>query len=124
MAFKNSRGLIVDAHYTREEVKKPIKSEVTVEKIDTIPGSTSGAGSGDFLQYRNLRRHEQARLEQMEIQHSLQKARTEFELLRDDRRSKLAAQQRRSAKNRTHKKHRAKQFKRQQKSIEDKQSPA
>lgn len=45
---------------------KFISTSVSVEKTQNTQGSTAGAGSGDFHQYRQLRRKERYRLVQME----------------------------------------------------------
>jgi len=87
-AVRNKKGLIVGAGYTRDEVKRPITSRVTVEKVESIPGSTAGAGSGDFHQYRHLRRHEIGRLELMEKEYKERVEREQFELTKEYRRSK------------------------------------
>ena len=42
--------------------------KVMVEKVENIHGSTAGAGSGDFQQYRQLRRKERYRLVRMEAE--------------------------------------------------------
>ncbi|OMJ71133.1 hypothetical protein SteCoe_30744 [Stentor coeruleus] len=82
-AQKNKQGLIVNVEYAKEEVRRPIITQVIVEKIENLPGSTTGAGSGDFHQYRNLKRREEARLEMMEIEYRERKIREEFERLRE-----------------------------------------
>lgn len=87
-AIRNKKGLIVGAGYTRDEVKRPITSRVTVEKVESIPGSTAGAGSGDFHQYRHLRRHEIGRLELMEKEYKERVEREQFELTKEYRRAK------------------------------------
>jgi hypothetical protein len=45
---------------------KFIPTTIKVEKTQNTSGSTAGAGSGDFHQYRQLRRKERYRLVQME----------------------------------------------------------
>ena len=82
-AQRNKQGLIVNAGYTKDEVRRPIMTQVVVEKIENLPGSTAGAGSGDFHQYRNLKRREEARLEIMELEYRERKIREEFEHLRE-----------------------------------------
>jgi len=82
MSRKDQYGLIVGVNYTEEEVKRPIKSKVVVEKVENIPGSNAGAGSGDFLQYRNFKRREEARLELMEKEYRDNQIKSEFEQLR------------------------------------------
>jgi ATPase subunit of ABC transporter with duplicated ATPase domains len=82
-AQRSKNGLIVNVGYTKDEVRKPIMSQVIVEKIENLPGSTAGAGSGDFHQYRNLKRREEARLELMEIDYRERKIKEEFEQLKE-----------------------------------------
>jgi hypothetical protein len=81
-AIRDKHGLVVGAAYTREEVRRPITSRVVVEKVDSLPGSTAGAGSGDFHQYRNIRRREMFRLEMMDKDFQEAKLKEEFEVLR------------------------------------------
>ena len=98
-AQRNKQGLIVNAGYTKDEVRRPIMTQVVVEKIENLPGSTAGAGSGDFHQYRNLKRREEARLEAMEIEYRERKVREEFEQLKEmHKQQSLNATARRAAK--------------------------
>lgn len=55
--------------YAHMEAKRPIKSNVTVEKVENITNSSIAAGSEDFIQYKNSRRIEMVRLKNMEIAH-------------------------------------------------------
>lgn len=83
-AERNKKGLIINVPYAKEEVRRPIVSKVIVEKIESLPGSTAGAGSGDFLQYRNLKKREEARVEQMEIEYRQKLQQDEFNRIRND----------------------------------------
>lgn len=40
-------------HFNRDIDDKP---SIYVEKLESIPGSTSGAGSGEYYNYKNRRR--------------------------------------------------------------------
>ena len=48
--------------------------------MDNVHGSTAGAGSGDFHQYRQLRRKERYRLIKMEVESRREKEKDEYEL--------------------------------------------
>jgi hypothetical protein len=65
--------------------QKFISTTVSVEKTQTNVGSTAGAGSGDFHQYRQLRRKERYRLVQMEAESRKAQALQEHEAQRQDR---------------------------------------
>lgn len=63
---------------------KFISTSVNVEKTQNTLGSTAGAGSGDFHQYRQLRRKERYRLVQMEATARRQQAVVEHQHTRED----------------------------------------
>ena len=81
-AERSKKDSVINASYAKEESIRPIITKVIVEKIESLPGSTAGAGSGDFLQYRNLKKKEEARIEQMEIEYRQKLQQDEFERIR------------------------------------------
>ena len=107
-AQRNKQGLIVNAGYTKDEVRRPIMTQVVVEKIENLPGSTAGAGSGDFHQYRNLKRREEARLEAMELDYRDRKVNEEFEQLKEMYKQQSLAVTAKKARKRQNKKERKK----------------
>ena len=115
---RNKQSLIVNVGYTKEEVKKPITTQVVIEKIENLPGSTSGAGSGDFHQYRNLKRREEARLELMELEYREKKQKEEFDQIRENHKQKIEANKLKKSLKRQKKKERKKLMKEIQKSEE------
>ena len=48
--------------------------------VKHVSGSTAGAGSGDFHQYRNSRRFEQDRLNKMEEENEQEQQKREYEV--------------------------------------------
>lgn len=114
---RNKQGLIVGVSYTSSEVRRPIMTQVVVEKIETLPGNTAGAGSGDFHQYRSLKRREEARVEQMELEYRKRVAQEEFEKLKEMHKLECLAKTAKKSLKRKKKKERKKSLKQSQ--IED-----
>ncbi|GAQ92327.1 hypothetical protein KFL_009810020 [Klebsormidium nitens] len=79
-----------------EEKLRKITEEVPA-KVSNVSGSSAGAGSGDFHQYRAMRRWEQDRLARMEEDFKKKVAEAEFEKRRLER---LAAAEERTSKKR------------------------
>ncbi|KAL8129225.1 hypothetical protein V2J09_018380 [Rumex salicifolius] len=66
-------------------------------RVSNTSGSSAGSGSGDFHQYRQMRRKEQDRLARMEVDYQKRKEAAEFIMRREER---LKAAEERTAKKR------------------------
>jgi hypothetical protein len=66
-------------------------------RVSNTSGSSAGSGSGDFHQYRQMRRKEQDRLTRMDIDYNKRKVVAEFNMRREER---LKADEERTAKKR------------------------
>lgn len=51
-----------------EEAQKGGHQKISVEKVNNVSGSCAGAGSGDFHQYRAIRRSEMERMRSLEVE--------------------------------------------------------
>ncbi|KAK2405141.1 hypothetical protein P8452_10682 [Trifolium repens] len=80
-------------------------------RVSNTSGSSAGSGSGDFHQYRQMRRKEQDRLARMEVDYQRRKELAEFAMRREER---LKAAEERTAKKR------AKRQKKKQRKMEKK----
>ncbi|CAN0878885.1 PRKR-interacting protein 1 [Linum grandiflorum] len=80
-------------------------------RVSNTSGSSAGAGSGDFHQYRQMRRKEQDRLTRMDVDYQRRKEVAEFNMRREER---LKAAEERTAKKRS-KRQKKKQNKKQKK---------
>jgi len=81
------------------EVKLRRISEQVPVRISNTSGSSAGSGSGDFHQYRQMRRREQDRVHRMEIDYHKRMAEREFHQRREER---LREAEERTAKKRAH----------------------
>ncbi|KAK7390948.1 hypothetical protein VNO78_19173 [Psophocarpus tetragonolobus] len=107
--------------YTTPVVFKEEEEDLEVKLrriIDNVPvrvsntsGSSAGSGSGDFHQYRQMRRKEQDRLARMEVDYQKRKELAEFNLRREER---IKAAEERTAKKRA-KRQKKKQRKKEKK---------
>ncbi|XP_062193691.1 uncharacterized protein LOC133897128 [Phragmites australis] len=79
------------------EVKLRRIMENVPVRVSNTSGSSAGSGSGDFHQYRQMRRREQDRLSRMDADYQKRKEMAEFELRREER---LKAAEERTAKKR------------------------
>ncbi|CAL1388682.1 unnamed protein product [Linum trigynum] len=66
-------------------------------RVSNTSGSSAGAGSGDFHQYRQMRRKEQDRVARMEVDYLRRKEEAEFSMRREER---LKAEEEQRAKKR------------------------
>ncbi|XP_010244268.1 PREDICTED: PRKR-interacting protein 1-like [Nelumbo nucifera] len=91
--------------YTKPVPKEEEDLEVKLRRIiDHVPvrvsntsGSSAGSGSGDFHQYRQMRRKEQDRLARMDADYQKRKELAEFNMRREER---MKAAEERTAKKR------------------------
>ncbi|EFJ36625.1 hypothetical protein SELMODRAFT_403186 [Selaginella moellendorffii] len=67
------------------EIKLRRITEQVPVRISNTSGSSAGSGSGDFHQYRQMRRREQDRLARMEADYQRKKEQTEFAIRREAR---------------------------------------
>ncbi|KAI7753294.1 hypothetical protein M8C21_022090 [Ambrosia artemisiifolia] len=94
------------------EVKLRRILECVPVRVNNTSGSSAGSGSGDFHQYRQMRRKEQDRLTRMDIDFQKRKEVAEFNKRREER---LKATEERTAKKRL--KRQKKKQKKQQKKM-------
>ncbi|KAJ4966129.1 hypothetical protein NE237_017978 [Protea cynaroides] len=81
-------------------------------RVSNTSGSSAGSGSGDFHQYRQMRRKEQDRLARMDVDYEKRKELAEFNMRREER---MKAAEERTAKKRL-KRQKKKQKKKEKKS--------
>mmetsp|Transcript_6983 Transcript_6983/g.17878 ORF Transcript_6983/g.17878 Transcript_6983/m.17878 type:complete len:181 (-) Transcript_6983:60-602(-) len=62
--------------------------KVSMERVNNVSGSCAGAGSGDFHQYRAIRRAEQERLDELEKEKKMMKKQSEFEAQLEENRKR------------------------------------
>lgn len=94
------------------EVKLRRIIECVPVRVSNTSGSSAGSGSGDFHQYRQMRRKEQDRLARMDVDHQKRKEIAEFNSRREER---LKAAEERTAKKRM--KRQKKKLKKKEKKI-------
>nr|GLL23726.1 PRKR-interacting protein 1 [Ipomoea trifida]GMC81076.1 PRKR-interacting protein 1 [Ipomoea batatas]GME11048.1 PRKR-interacting protein 1 [Ipomoea batatas] len=94
------------------EIKLRRIIECVPVRVSNTSGSSAGSGSGDFHQYRQMRRKEQDRLARMDADYQKRKEMAEFNTKREER---LKAAEERTAKKRL-KRQKKKQRKKEKKS--------
>ncbi|KAJ8761138.1 hypothetical protein K2173_001194 [Erythroxylum novogranatense] len=106
LALGTAAGSTALVEYTAPAFKEEDEDlEVKLRRIiDNVPvrvsntsGSSAGAGSGDFHQYRQMRRKEQDRLARMDADYQKRKHLAEFNMRREER---IKAAEERTAKKR------------------------
>ncbi|KAE8716736.1 putative Myb domain protein 73 [Hibiscus syriacus] len=87
--------------FKEEEEDLEVKLRRIIEnvpvRVNNTSGSSAGSGSGDFHQYRQMRRKEQDRLARMDVDYQKRKEIAEFNMRREER---LKAGEERTAKKR------------------------
>ncbi|KAK9097316.1 hypothetical protein Sjap_022813 [Stephania japonica] len=106
--YKKSEPMIEDEDL---EVKLRRIIENVPVRVSNTSGSSAGSGSGDFHQYRQMRRKEQDRLARMEVDYQKRKELAEFSVRREER---MKAAEERTAKKRA-KRQKKKQRKKEKK---------
>lgn len=103
--------------FQEEEEDIEIKLRRIIEnvpvRVSNTSGSSAGSGSGDFHQYRQMRRKEQDRIARMDADFQRRKELAEYSMRREER---LKAAEERTAKKRL-KRQKKKQRKREKKSV-------
>ena len=94
---KSSGGVKLREDEEDLEVKLRRIMENVPVRVSNTSGSSAGSGSGDFHQYRQMRRREQDRITRMETDYEKRKQVAEFNLRRDER---LKAAEERTSKKR------------------------
>ncbi|KAF0891149.1 hypothetical protein E2562_005216 [Oryza meyeriana var. granulata] len=94
---KTSGGVKLREDEEDLEVKLRRIMENVPVRVSNTSGSSAGSGSGDFHQYRQMRRREQDRLARMDADYQKRKEMAVFELRREER---LKAAEERTAKKR------------------------
>ncbi|XVF67512.1 hypothetical protein PTKIN_Ptkin10aG0127100 [Pterospermum kingtungense] len=105
--------------FKEEEEDLEIKLRRIIEnvpvRVNNTSGSSAGSGSGDFHQYRQMRRKEQDRLARMDVDYQKRKELAEFNMRKEER---LKAAEDRTAKKRL------KRQKKKQRKKEKKMKPS
>ncbi|XWS39905.1 hypothetical protein CRYUN_Cryun18bG0094800 [Craigia yunnanensis] len=105
--------------FKEEEEDLEVKLRRIIEnvpvRVSNTSGSSAGSGSGDFHQYRQMRRREQDRLARMDADYQKRKELAEFNMRREER---LKAAEERTAKKRL------KRQKKKQRKKEKKMKPS
>ncbi|KAE8777615.1 hypothetical protein D1007_49586 [Hordeum vulgare] len=112
---KSSGGVKLREDEEDLEVKLRRIMENVPVRVSNTSGSSAGSGSGDFHQYRQMRRREQDRITRMESDYERRKQVAEFNLRREER---LKAAEERTAKKRL-KRQKKKQRKKEKRSKPD-----